>query len=56
MVLRRLDGTVVARFSVLGTTLEDIEKAVEQTLANSNRSVPSSVSTARKDSPQLLHS
>ncbi len=28
--LRRLDGTVVARFSVLDTTLEDIEKATEK--------------------------
>ena len=30
VVLRRLGGTVVARFSVLGTTLEDIEKAAEK--------------------------
>jgi hypothetical protein len=29
VVLRRLDGTVVARFSVLGATLEEIEKAAE---------------------------
>ena len=30
VVLRRLDGTVVARFSVLGATLEEIEKAAEE--------------------------
>jgi hypothetical protein len=30
VVLRRLDSTVVARFSVLGATLEEIEKAAEE--------------------------
>ena len=30
VVLRRLDGTVVMRFSALGATLEEIEKAAEE--------------------------
>ena len=30
IVLRRLDGTVVMRFSALGATLEEIEKAAEE--------------------------